>query len=317
MKLLYIFFSELNRNHLLFLTYLIIVIIKEIINKFYRPTPDIISSLNKYFFYSISDLFSFIPMLIIKKRSESNKKYSLEKSSTSKSIKYLYSDTRKLNLEERVKRIFKLEIIISIFDFLGKYSNFIFYIIIAKEEYFVKGMELNAIFVFKIITMCILSFFILHFPFYKHHYFSLGINLIFLIVLVVIDQINIFKEEDWVFPFFYTLVKILINIFYTIEDVYGKVLLSLDSISPYNLLFYRGIGVTIISILFFIVLIFVEIPDENGEKSCIFTRYWKIFENKINILYAILVTITNFCYNINIFFIIDKFSPTHYAMANI
>ena len=111
--------------------------------------------------------------------------------------------------------------------------------------------------------------------------------------------------------------KILINIFYTVEDVYGKVLLSFNSISPYSLLFYRGIGVTIITLLFFVILIFVEIPDENGEKSCIFTRYWKIFDNKVNILYSILVTITNFFYNVNIYFIIDKFSPTHYAMATI
>ena len=62
-------------------------------------------------------------------------------------------------------------------------------------------MELNALFIFKIIIICILSIKILHSPFYKHHYFSLGINLILLIVLVVIDQINIFKDEDWIFYF--------------------------------------------------------------------------------------------------------------------
>ena len=83
------------------------------------------------------------------------------------------------------------------------------------------------------------------------------------------------------------------------------------------MLFYRGIGVILITIVFFIILIFIEIPDENGEKSCIFTRYWKLFENKINILYSILVTFTNFFYNVNTYFIIDKFSPTHYAMASI
>ena len=67
--------------------------------------------------------------------------------------------------------------------------------------------------------------------------------------------------------------------------------------------------------MFSIPFIFVELPDENGENSCVFTRIWKIYDNKLNILTIIGMIIIQFLYIINILFIIDKFSPSHYAMA--
>ena len=70
-------------------------------------------------------------------------------------------------------------------------------------------------------------------------------------------------------------------------------------------------------ILFSIPFIFIELPDENGKNSCVFTRIWKIYDNKLNILTTIGMLIIQFIYNINIFFIIDKFSPAHTAIAYI
>mgnify|MGYP007102025180 CR=1 FL=1 len=157
---------------------------------------------------------------------------------------------------------------------------------------------------------------LLHSPFHRHHYFSLIINLIFLIILIIIDQVNIFKEEDWNAYFLYFM-NILIGIFFSFENIYGKIVLSYSSISPYSLIFIRGLFVSAITIFFSIILIFVDIPDENGENSCIFTRFWKIYDNKINILSAIGIALVNFFFNINIYFIIDIFSPAHYAIATI
>ena len=111
--------------------------------------------------------------------------------------------------------------------------------------------------------------------------------------------------------------RILSVTFYSIEDVYAKALLFYDSISPYILLFYRGIFVCLIVLLFTIVFIFVDLPDENGENSCVFTRIWKIYINKLNILSIIGLFIFQFLYNTNIFFIVDKFSPSHMAMASV
>ena len=69
--------------------------------------------------------------------------------------------------------------------------------------------------------------------------------------------------------------------------------------------------------MFSIPFIFIELPDENGKNSCVFTRIWKIYDNKLNILTIIGMLIIQFIYNINIFFIIDKFSPSHMAMASV
>ena len=111
--------------------------------------------------------------------------------------------------------------------------------------------------------------------------------------------------------------KIINVILYSFEDVYAKILLSLDSISPYLYLLYRGILVNILAILYSFVFIFVKIPDGNGIKSCIFLRYWKVFENKKNILFNIFSFFVMHLYNLNIYLIIDKFSPIHYAVGNI
>ena len=311
----YIIFSEFNRNHLLFLSYFIIVIIKEVINDLYGSTQDIIASFVKYYSYSISDILSIIPIIIIAIRSKSIPKDTLDKKQTNPEIKLLYTDTMKMTLK-RIKKLIKYEVIISLFDFLGKYSNVIFNIILAKSNYTIKKMELNAISVFNIFSMCILSYLILHSPFYRHHYFSLIINSILILGLGAIDLVNIFGGDGWVIRLIYNIMKILNTIFYCAEDVYAKVLLSFYSISPYNLLLYRGLCVGLFSFLFSITFIFVEIPDEKGENSIVFTRFYKIYEDKLNLLYAILNTLNNFFYNIHIFFIIDKFSPTHYSIAN-
>ena len=316
----YIIFSKFNRYHFLFVTYLIIIIIKEKVNDLYSPTDDIIQSFNKYYSYTISDLFSIIPILIIKYRSKrvstkSSNINTLVESKTIQSVKYLYTNSFDYSYSRNTSRIIKLMIVISIFDFFGKYSNVTFNIILAKTNYVFKKIKLNALSVINIIAIYILSILILHSPFYRHHYLSLSINLIFLVALVVIDQMKIFSDDKWKIQILYTLLRLLNTIFYSFEDVYGKVLLSIESISPYTLLFYRGIIVGFITLVFSIVFIFVDIPDENGENSVVFTRFWKVYENKLGILHVIGVALINFIFNLHIYFIIDKFSPTHYAMA--
>ena len=321
----YIIFSKIDRYYILFLTYFIIIIIKEIVKDLYRTTDDIIESFNRYYSYTISDLLSIIPIIIIKIRSKSDlkKANTTEKEKMLQNLKYKYTNTIKIEPNIRKRRIIKLEIVISIVDFFGKYSDVIFSIILSKTNYFIKKIKLSALYMVNIIVTYILSIFILHKQFYRHNYFSLIITLIFLIVLVVIEQINIFKEinifkdDEWELKILYIVMRLLINIFYCLEDIYGKVLLSIESISIYKLLFYRGIMVSIITFIFSIVFIFVDIPDENGENSIVFTRFWKVYENKLNILYNIGIILINFIYNIHIFYIIDKFSPSHYAMATI
>ena len=328
----YIIFSELNRNHFLFLTYLIITLIKEIDKRYIINTGDIVDTFNKYYLYTLSDFFSIIPFIIIKVRSKSISKNKLnlnisqtlskENIEENNDIQYIQSknDIQLIYLgdnnkdeKKRKKRIIKLLFIVSFFDFLSIYSNVTFSVIIKSTNYSIKKAQMNSYVLFNIIAKYLLNILILHTPVYKHHYLSLSINLLFLIGLVIYDIINIERSNQY----FYLLMKIISVSLYSFVDAFAKILLTFNSISPYNLLFYRGILVNILALLYSIVFIFVEIPDEKGKKSSVFSRFWKVYENKLNILFYLILALFEYLENLNIFFIIDKFSLIHFAVASI
>ena len=309
----YLILSELNRNYFLFLSYFIISIIQEIVKIHRTLGKDIIFTFNRYYIYTLSDFLSIIPVIIIIKRSkgisESNKEnVELNITKTSTSIKYIYTDTN----QKRIKRIFKLLILTSFFEFLGKYINITYEIIVLTTNFAIKKVSINSSILFNIISKYILTMLILHLPIYKHHYLSLIINLIFLIGFIIYDIINISEARSYIF----VVMKITSVILFSVEDVYAKLLLSFDSISPYSYLLYRGIFVNILAVLYSIAFIFVKIPDENGIKSCIFTRFWKAYENKLSILLNIISFFNEYLYNLNVFLIIDKFSPIHFIIAH-
>ena len=336
----YLIFSELNRNHFFFLSYLIIIIIKEINNLFITKIDDIIQTFNKYYIYSLSDLFSIIPFIIIKVRSKSvskntlsneiienknkireNSKEKLEENNEdtkldlSNSIELLHLDLSYEAHKRRLKRILKYTILISILDFIALYINAIFNVIVVSRNFIITKEKLNSFILFNIISKYLFTILILHSPVYRHHYLCMAINLIFLIGLVVFDIINIENKEKK--SYFYVGMKVISVVIFSLEDTYAKVLLSFDSISPYIYLLFRGIFVNSLALLFCLVFIFVELPDENGIKSCVYLRFWKVYEYKLNIISYISMFFIQYFQNLNILFIIDKFSPIHFAVASI
>ena len=321
----YIIFSKFNRNYLLFLSDFIIVIIKEIIKK-HEPSKkrDIVHSFHKNYIKTLSGFLSIIPIIIIKLRSKGiskNKNKSEQtienKSQNSKetndespnNIEYIYVDMNIENNKKRSKSILKLIILTSIFEFVAIYIEVTF-VIIVKSDYDVKKYEMNSSILFNVISKYVLSILILHSPVYRHHYLSLAINLICLIGLVIPDILNIQQPNQY----FYVLISIIL---YSFEDVFAKILLSFNSISPYLYLLYRGICVNILSLMYSIIFIFVKIHDESGEKSCVFTRFWKIYDNKINILFYFIEFFIHYLHQLNIFLIIDKFSIIHFVVGSI
>ena len=126
----YLIFSKLTRNHFLFLSYFIITIIYDIVNRYIYIGKDLIFTFNKSYIFTLSDFLTLIPVIIIKIRSKSAKenKESFKNSRTESEIdiKYIYTNTN----NKRRKRIIKLSIIVSIFDFLALYLELIFDIII-------------------------------------------------------------------------------------------------------------------------------------------------------------------------------------------
>ena len=330
----YLIISELNRNHFLFLSYFIIATIKMIVKRYITSTDDIIKTFHDYYIDSLSDFLSIIPLIIIKVRTKGlsrndqieNEVKSIEKihltenASVSKSraessvnIEYIYSDINEKIYQRRIKRIIKLTIVVSIFEFLACYLNVTYNIITKSGNFIIKKIKINSIMLFNIFSKWALSVVILGLAIYKHHYLCLGINSVFLIGLVIYDILGIENNESY----FYLFMKILKVILYSFEDVFAKILLSIDSISPYIYLFYRGICVNILALLYSVIFIFIKLPDENGVKSIVFTRFGKIYKNKLNILLYILLFFIEYVLNLNLYFIIDKFSPIHFAVASI
>ena len=115
--------------------------LKEIINRFYKPTSDLVIYLDENYTYSISDLLAIIPKIIINMRAKSKNKDKLVSTNNNPNYNYIYTDLRKEDLKIKQKRIYKLEIIISIFDFLGKYTSFIFSLILIKNNIVVINYE--------------------------------------------------------------------------------------------------------------------------------------------------------------------------------
>jgi hypothetical protein len=233
----------------------------------------------------LSDFLSIIPFIIIKVRSKgisknielpktetinsnSSKKSSKENSmenpkftisDTFNTIEYIYSDNTNQNMIKRSKRIFKLSIIISIFDFSAIYLNVTFNIIIQSSNFIIKKTKLNSIILFNVVSKYALSILILKTPFYKHNYLSLAINLVILIGLIIVDILGIDDNKSY----YFVLMKIINVILYSFEDVYAKILLSLDSISPYLYLLYRGILVNICILLFSYLLKYLMNMEKN------------------------------------------------------
>ena len=311
----YLIFAELSRNHFLFLIYFILSIIKEIVNHYIVSSNDAIHTFNKCYMCTLSDLLSIIPLTIIKMRSkdilkktrESKKKETTELTSD---INYIYTTFEQRN-EKRAKRIIKLSILVSFLEFWALYINITYNIIILIHKIQIKKQILTCDISFNVISKFAFSSWILHTRIYKHHYLSLVINIMALVGFLIYDIITLPEPKSII----YGLKRLVSLILYSLEDVYSKILLFFDSISPYTFLFYRGLFLNFLSLLYSIVFIFVEIPDEKGNFSCVFSRFGKVYEEKINIILYILFFIINYFYNQNVLLIIDKFSPIHFAVA--
>ena len=315
----YFLFTKFNFDHFLFLSYFIVNTIKSIIDRLNKPTKDIISSFHNCYLYTLSDFLSIIPILIIKHRSKGLRNNNIkeieeQKSETKEDL--IYNEANIEIHNKNVNKINKLLIIASIPEFLAKYLHIILFSILRINNINVKTFNLNFLLIINVVSQYISSRIILHSRFYRHHYLSFVINLLFLIILVTKDIIEINKiDGEAIGKLLYVISRIFVVSFYSIEDAYAKILFSNNSFSPYEFLFYRGILVNSMALVFSIIFIFVELPDENNENSCVFTRFWKIYENKLNILIYIGLLILNFLYSVNIFFIIDRFSPSHLAMT--
>ena len=313
------YFQKCEWKYILFLLFFIFSFLQTaIIRWISMNSKDIAQPFLNTYLFSFSDLLAIIPFLIVYIRSRRLKE------------RIEIKEKKDLLRHRDWKRTKKFLILISsvaFLDFASHVSSLIFYIVYGRNERSVSENNLSSLLIFNTVIIYLLSRLILKTYFYKHHYFSFIINVVCILILGTIDIINIINSKDkgtTGMVLFYIAKKILSIVFYSIEDVIGKKLL-LDSLaSVYGLLLYRGLINVVLNFLFSIPFMFIEVTDTSKiiegtnqrieETGIIFKRILNLFDN-LNFFKINMFVITNLFYNIFIWLIIDKFSPSHYSIS--
>ena len=313
----YFFFPKPNLNHLFLLLFLILSFLKSNIHSYFPKNQKNYQVFFDLYIYNFGDILSIIPYLIVRKRLKSGKRMDYEQKLVKGSqdgINYIYEE--KIDETYFYNSSFKKLLIFTIVDFIAQISYVIFVIIITEKNIEANLTTMNSPIIINIIVIFVLSHFILHTKIFRHHYFSLLINIICLIVLISFDISEIINNSN-------NLGLQLINIFisilgitlYSIEDVLAKVLFLSHYFSPYYILLKKGKIHFFYLLIFNIPFFFIKLTNEKGEKTLIYSMMARIFDKKINILLVFILSIISFFFNFTIMKIIDVFSPNHFAIT--
>ena len=247
----------------------------------------------------------------MKRRSKSERLNEIKKSDkNSDNIEYIYNDRKE---DQKKKSTFKIFFVLSIVNFIPQISGLIYYVIIMEER--IKITNLNIRLIFSIFSVVLFSILILHTKFYIHHFFSILIDIICLIIIAVIDIKNLIDNGNIAESAIFLLIILINEILYSLSNIIAKILFLYYYISTFALLLYKSIFHFVYLIIFSIPFIFIKIYNKN--KRVVFLMIIEFFEEKINILIFISYMFISFFYN-NLFFkIIDLFSPNHFTISRI
>ena len=315
-------FPKCEWKYLLFLFFFIFSFLQNAIIRWISwGAKDVAQPFLNTYLFNISDYLAVIPFIIIKIRSKRMTKENML--ALQLTIKSALTNSTSNTLDKKRTFFFWLVVSVGIFDFLSHVSSLAFYLVFGKNDRPLSENNLSSMLIFNTIVIYVASRLILKTYFYRHHYFSFILNVFCIIILLSLDIYNTIvqkKETDSSnMIFFYFAKKILTIIFYSIEDVIGKKVLLDDLMNIYSLIFYRAIVETVLLILFSIPFIFIKITNKAKTPevtSNIFLQIGDLFKGS-EFYKVFLFILTNFFYNIFIWSIIDKFSPSHYAISNI
>lgn len=187
----------------------------------------------------------------------------------------------------------------------------------SREKFNVNLVNLNSILIFSIFSIIIFSVLILHSKYYKHHLFSIIIDLLCLIMLSIMDIKNILEGDNIIASIIFLFIRIFCTVLYSLENAIVKILTLYNYKSTYSLLVTKSIFHFCFLIIFSFPFIFIKLNDNNGEEKIVFTMIADIFEEKVYILIAIVYCIFSFFYNNLCFKIIDVFSPNHFVISRV
>ena len=257
---------------------------------------------------NLSDFIAIIPYFIRKKllRKKEEPKVTISKideNDNSETLSLIYTDNKLMEINKRKKKVVYYSILIAILDFLFEFSLILYNIIYPTQ--ITATFTFSCTIPFEICFQFICSYFILKTHFYKLQYFSLFLNLVIFIILLILDIILSF-EHELVDGKFYIFILASI-IFYSIEYSYGKKLLLYGFTSVYLLLLLRGVFKLVLVVLLSIFLVIFKRDVFSGIKYFI-----------TGPKYALLVVsniVGKFFLSLFLWLIIDRFSPNYFPLA--
>lgn len=308
---------EFNRNHYYFIMIFIIYFIRYYV-LYLASSDDVGAQASRKFFniyiYTISNLLSSVLFCIVKIRSRrKNKKLKKlelslrhkkdsQASSKTMNLELIYEKKSPVNKFKLLRRTF----IVSFADLSAQYFVFIFYIFCEIIK-----VQIDVVLIFNILSKYIFSQLILKTNYYKHHHLSFLINILCFVLFCFTDIQSMYRDWDTNIIYFIA-IKIFCTICYSLEDVVGKKALIEEFLSPYAIIFYKGIYELILLIIGSIPFFFLDVNGEN-----IFPYFIKRLNSFKKIILVFLLMVFNFLYNVLIWNINDKFSPNDLAITMI
>ena len=301
---------NVNKNHifflLLFVTYFLRQLFKEISKSISKNKVSIFgnsiiakATIIDIYLFTPSNLLIIFPYFIEKIRAKKMNKSNILISKSEKVNFLPYRGTL-----VKFSKLLKLIILTSTFNFLPRIITFFLFYFVDDDSKFGSVPVLNSVSIFYILGTFLLSRIYFSTYFYRHHFVSLAINIIGLIINIIIDIENLKKT--------YIIIKyvtdILGEISFSFASIYGKFLLTY--ISPYALTLYIGLIQIFYLAIIFIPLYYIE---RNGEN--IFNNFFDVFDG-IGIIFLDIGIAASICsYGLFIWIIINKFTPNDYALS--
>lgn len=261
-----IFIPRLTKKHLLFLGFSISSFCREFMSLYYSSKDEWKEEIVPKRYFDIlqnvvSDLFQGILFLLetIRRKKEASKLKN--KRINSNEAELINKDKKKPKFG-----IILILIIISSIDFFCQLM-FLIFVLIFKKDGVIERYYQDFVLIIDITSRFLFCRYILNTYFYRHHIASMIVNAFVFLVICFLDISHI-NKADVKYSLFekiiFSIVLVIQTIAYSLEDVLNKIALTRDNITPYSLLFYKGLfQVPLVIITTLLILLYKDNEERN------------------------------------------------------
>lgn len=221
----------------------------------------------------------------------------------------------KVKKKNKKQYVFLKVALCALLDYLG----YVVLLIITKSNYFLELMNTEIIGI-QLFFLVLFTRLILKNKIYLHEIVSITSIIIGMLIILISTFTSFPNYIDLDTCFFYKFFCLMLSpLSYSIGVVYEKKVMQTTEISPYKLLFYKGISGSILCFLANFVIQGSICPEGSSASAhilfCHSSQTWKeigqVFLDGITILLILAIVISQFCYHF--FYVLTNyyFSPCH------